>query len=309
MTRPPHRQRGVALIAAVLVVALAVVLVAALLDRGETARARSRNALRAEQGWQLMLGLEGWAAAALERDLQQGGAVDSREDAWAAPLPPIELPEARILGRLREQGGCFDINSLVIGTQHNELAYARLERLLRVLKLDPAIAAQAADWVDADNAPRSGGAEDLALQSRRQPYRAANRAMAHVSELRLLPAVNAKAYTALRPHVCVLPAPATLNLNTASEALWMSLSDDIRTNDAKILARDGRARYLDIESVMKELDRLGIARPPPDGLGVQSDWFVAEADIEADGIPFRYSSLLHRTPQGVRVAARVRGGW
>jgi type II secretory pathway component PulK len=67
---PPRRERGVALIAAVLVVALATVLVAAMLDRGEAARARTRNILRAEQGWQLMRGLEGWAALALRRDAE-----------------------------------------------------------------------------------------------------------------------------------------------------------------------------------------------------------------------------------------------
>jgi general secretion pathway protein K len=309
MRRAPRRQRGVALIAAVLVVALAVVLVAAMLDRGEVARARARNALRAEQGWQLMLGLEGWAASALKRDRDQGGGIDSRDDAWAAPLPPIDLPEARIQGRLREIGGCFDINSLVAGTQDDALAYERLERLLRVLKLDPAIAAQAADWVDVDAQPRSGGAEDLALQARRPAYRAANRAMAHVSELRLLPAVTAKAYETLRPHVCALPAPAPLNLNTASDALWMSLSDAIRGNDAKILARDGHARYANVEAVAAELERLGIAAPDLRGLGVTSDWFVAEADIEADGVPFRYSSLLHRAPEGVVVVARARGSY
>lgn len=306
--RTRQRQRGVALIAAVLVVALATVLVAALLDRGEVARARARNALRAEQGWQLMQGLEGWAAAALRRDLEQGG-TDSREDGWAGALPPIELPEARILGRLRELGGCFDVNSLVVGEQDNALALQRFERLLRVLKLDPAIAAQAADWVDADNQPRSGGAEDLAYQNRRPAHRTANRRMGHVSELRLLPAMSPKAYDALLPHVCALPQPAPLNLNTASEALWMSLSDAIRGNDARILARDGRANYASVQAVQDELQRLGIARIEEAGLGVTSEWFVAEADIEADGIPFRYASLLQRRPDGVRVVARVRGGW
>jgi general secretion pathway protein K len=272
-------------------------------------RARSRNALRAEQGWQLMLGLEGWAASALRRDFEQGGGIDSRDDAWASPLPPIDLPEARILGRLRELGGCFDINSLVQGAQDDPITFARFERLLRVLKLDPAIAAQAADWVDADSQPRSSGAEDLTLQARRPAYRAANRAMSHVSELRLLPAVTPEAYTTLRPHVCALPSPAPLNLNTASEALWMSLSDTIRSNDARTLARDGRARYANVEAVRSELERLGIAGVEDHGLGVTTDWFVAEADIEADGVPFRYSALLHRGPDGVEVVARVRGSY
>jgi general secretion pathway protein K len=306
--RAGRRQRGVALIAAVLVVALAAVLVAALLDRGEVARARARNALRAEQGWQLMHGLEGWAALALQRDLQQGG-TDSREDAWANPMPPLDLPEARIRGRLRELGGCFDLNSLVDGTQDDALALERFERLLRVLKLDPAIATQAADWIDADSQPRSGGAEDLAYQNRRPGYRAANRRMGHVSELRLLPAVSAKAYAALLPHVCALPRRAPLNLNTASEALWMSLSDAIRSNDARILARDGRANYASMDAVVQELERLGIAVPTLSGLGVTTEWFVAEADIEADGIPFRYAALLQRRADRVYVVARARGSW
>lgn len=303
-----RRQRGVALIAAVLVVALATVLVAALLDRGEVARARARNALRAEQGWQLMQGLEGWAAIALQRDLERGG-NDSRDEPWAAALPPIDLPEARLQGRVRDLGGCFDVNSLVEGAQDDALALARFERLLRVLKLDPAIAAQAADWIDADLQPRSGGAEDLAYQGRRPGYRAANRRMGHVSELRLLPGVTTRAWETLRPHVCALPRRAPINLNTASEALWMSLSDAIRANDARILARDGRADYADLEAVRAELRRLGIADVAEAGLGVGSEWFVAEADIVADGIPFRYAALLHRGPGGVRVVARTRGGW
>ena len=303
----PRRQRGVALLAAVLVVALAVVLVAAMLDRGEAARARSRNALRAEQGWQLMIGLEGWAASALRRDQLDGGGVDSRDDVWAQPLPPIDLPQGRIFGRLREMGGCFDVNSLVAGTQDNALALDRFTRLLRVLKLDIAIAAQAADWIDADASPRSGGAEDAALQMRRPPQRTANRKFGHVSELRLLPAIDAEVYAALLPHVCALPQATPMNLNTASEAVWMSLSDSIGAGDARRLARDGRARYADIGAVQQELERLGLPPVPLDGLGVQSDWFVAEADIEADGVSFRYSSLLQRGPDGVRVLARLRG--
>lgn len=305
---PIRRARGVALIAAVLVVALATVLVAALLDRGELARARARNALRAEQGWQLMRGLEGWAALALQRDRERGD-TDSREDSWAGALPPIDLPEARLQGRLRELGGCFDVNSLVDGTQDDALAFARFERLLRALKLDPAIAAQAADWVDADIQPRSGGAEDAAYQGRRPGYRAANRPMGHVSELRLLPAVTPKVYAALLPHVCALPQRAPINLNTASEALWMSLSDEIGGNDARILARDGRANYASLEAIQAELQRLGLPPLEPNGLGVASEWFVAEADIVADGIPFRYSALLHRGVDGVRVVARTRGSW
>lgn len=302
-----RRERGVALISAVLVVALAVVLVAALLDRGESTRARARNTLRAEQGWQLMLGLEGWAATALRHDSERGD-TDSRNDIWAQPMPPLDLPEARIEGRMRELGGCFNLNRLHHDGQDDAIAIMRFERLLRVLKLDVAISAQARDWIDADGVPNAGGAEDLALQARRPPYRAANRPFAHVSELRLLPAVDARAYDILLPHVCALPATTPMNLNTISVELWRSLDEAIGTREAQRLARDGRANYADFERLRAEFEQLGLVPLPPDPmLALSSQYFVVEAEILADGIPFLFSSLLQRRPEGIRVVARTRG--
>jgi general secretion pathway protein K len=302
-------QRGVALITAVLVVALATLLVAALLDRGEAARARTRNALRAEQGWQLMQGLESWAASALRADYERTGSIDSYDDVWAQPLPPLELPEARIEGRLQELGGCFNLNLLQNAGQENALAVARFERLLRVLKLDPAIAAQVRDWIDPDSQPVTGsGAEDLTLQMRSPPYRAANRPFMHVSELRLLPAVDAAAFSTLQRHVCTLPPGTPINLNTATAEVWMSLAEDVGVRHAQRLARDGRAHYLDMESVQREFESLGLAPLPADPtLALGSSYFVLEAQIESSGVPFVYSSLIQRAPSDVRVLARSRG--
>src|SRR5690606_26068733 len=117
---------------------------------------------------------------------------------------PLDIPGGRIVGRLREQGGCFNVNDLLRGEQPDARAQERFERLLRVLGLNPLIAAQARDYVDADIDPSAGGAEDGALLAQKPPRRAANRALAHVSELRLLPGVDAEAWTRLRPHVCAL---------------------------------------------------------------------------------------------------------
>ena len=47
--KSPGAQRGVALVIALLAVALALVLIASLLDRGELAYARTRNVVRGEQ--------------------------------------------------------------------------------------------------------------------------------------------------------------------------------------------------------------------------------------------------------------------
>lgn len=301
------RQRGVALLAAILVVALATVLIASLLDRSQATLARTRNSLRASQGWELMRGAEGWAGAILLQDASQAPGIDSREDAWAQGMPPIDLPGVRIFGQLREQGGCFNLNSLHPGDADDADAIARFERLLRALRLDPAIAEQAADWIDADAIPRSRGAEDSAYLARQPPYRAANQPFAHVSELRLLPGVTAEAYAVLAPETCALPAGVPINLNFASPALWMSLADGVTPSMAERLARDGRANYASIEEVQRELTQLGLPPMPLAGYGVGTEWFVLEVQIVADGIPFAYSSLLHRRPGRIDVVARARG--
>ncbi len=305
----PRSQRGVALIVAVLVLALAAVIIVSLLDAGEIAQARTRNSLRAEQTWQLQRGLEAWAAQALREDERTEPGVDAYDDLWAQPLPPLDIPGGRIVGRLRERGGCLNVNSLLRGDQPDERARQRFERLLRALNLNPMIAAQALDYIDADIDPSAGGAEDGAHLAQQPPRRAANRPMLHVSELRLLPGVDAAAWRALRPHVCALPAGAVLNLNTATVELWMSLDDALTRRQAEILAREGRARYRGLDEINRELERLGLAPQPLDGaIGVSTSHFVLEADILFDELPFRYSSHLYRDRETVSVLARTRGG-
>jgi general secretion pathway protein K len=306
--RRPRRQRGVALLAAIVVIALATVLVVGLLDRGEQSRARTRNVLRAEQTWQLLRGAELWAGGVLRRDLEQTPGIDARGDAWGQPLPPIAVPGGTLSGLLRDASGCLDLNRLA-SEASAATQLARLRRLLLALKRDPDLAEAIADFIDADADPRPRGGED-AVYLRRQPaYRAANRPLLHLSELRLVQGIDGEIYAALRPHVCVLPQPAPLNLNFASPQVWMSLHEDIGENAARQLWRDGQARYGGFEAVRRELDQLGI--PPFDAsdLGTESQWFVLDAELAVDGLPFQYAVLLQRDTRGVRSWARLRGRW
>lgn len=309
----PRRQRGVALLTAVLAVALAVVLVAALLDRGEAARQRTAHLTRGEQSWQLLAGVEGWALRALADEEAQQPGVDAAGDAWSQPLPPVEVPGGRVSGSVRELGGCFNLNAL--DSDHRDAMRQRFERLLRALALDPGIAAAAQDWVDADGNATPGGAEDAQYRVATPPYRAANRPFAHVSELRLVRGVDADAFDRLRPHVCALPDPMQpMNMNTASPELWMSLDERITAGMARRLWRNGSARYENATRLQEELAReLNLPAEPLPPLplltGVSSRYFVIEADILADGLPFLYSSLLERDGGSGRVLARVRGRW
>ncbi len=72
-----RHQRGVALLIALLVVALATILIAGLLDRGGLTAARTRNALREAQAENYAKGLEDYAARVLTQDSRNDDSKDT----------------------------------------------------------------------------------------------------------------------------------------------------------------------------------------------------------------------------------------
>ncbi len=303
-----RRQDGVALLVALLVVALATLLIASLLDGGQLSLARSRNELRAEQAQAWARGLEAYAAQVLVKDAEQG-AIDANDDIWATPLPPTPVPGGSIRARMRDLNGCFNLNNLVRDGQPQHVWVERFRRLLLELQLSPDIADATVDWIDPDRLPRERGAEDSAYLGRSPAWLAANRPLADASELRLVAGVDAHAWQRLEPYVCALPTETTLNLNTASIPVLMSLDSRITQPIAARIHRGGQAHWQSVASVVSELRSAGVQTDPEfaAGLGVDSEYFQAGAVIDLDGIQFVYTSELQRRA-GVRVFKRDQGG-
>jgi len=310
------RERGVALMSALLVVALATVMLAMLLDSAEGQLARTRNLLRGAQGDQYSLGLEAWAIDVLRRDAAEGGGGvgnDTRDEPWAASLPPTPVPGGSVRGVMHDLNGCLDLNALVTTEGiESPVRVERLRRLLQVLKLNPELADGILDWLDPGLDPRARGAEDQMYLLATPGYRAANRAFAHVSELRQVRGIDRDTYAALAPHVCALPQrslASKLNVNTATIPVLMSLSASITPQIAERLAQEGHAHYRDPTEFQAELERQGVVVKPGEfaDVDVYSEYFVAQAELVLDGIPFSYSSLIQRSRGEYAVVARLRG--
>src|SRR5688572_26044282 len=109
----PQRQRGVALIMAVLIVALATMLAASVSFKGYLDQRRSGNAFALDQGFEVALGGEAWAADSLRRDKQQSSKTDDFTEEWATPIPPIPIEGGQFEGQLEDMQGRFNLNSLV----------------------------------------------------------------------------------------------------------------------------------------------------------------------------------------------------
>jgi general secretion pathway protein K len=228
-----HRQRGVALILAVLIMALAVMLAASVSFKGYLDQRRTVNQFGMDQGFEVALGGEAWAADSLRRDKQQSSKTDDFTEEWATPIPPIPIEKDKQVigdfeGQLEDMQGRFNLNSLVMleGGQlkFDQKAIDRFERLLDLLELEPKWAKIIADWIDSDIQPNfPEGAEDPTYTGLTPPYRTANMPVTRASELLAIDGFGLERYRKLEPFVTALPIGTTVNLCTASPELLDAL--------------------------------------------------------------------------------------
>ena len=223
-----HRQRGVALIMAVLIVALATMLAASVSFKGYLDQRRSGNAFALDQGFEVALGGEAWAADSLRRDKQQSSKTDDFTEEWATPIPPIPIDNGQFEGQMEDMQGRFNLNSLVTleGGQlkFDQPAIDRFERLLELLELETKWAKIIADWIDSDIQPNfPDGAEDPTYTGLSPPYRTANMPLTRASELLAITGFGLERYRKLEPFVTALPIGTSINLCTASPELLDAL--------------------------------------------------------------------------------------
>jgi general secretion pathway protein K len=224
-----QRQRGVALITAVLMVALATILAVNVGFRGFLDQRRSGTLFALDQGYEIALGAEAWAADFLKQDMQDSQ-TDHLGEVWARPLPPLPIDGGTVEGQLEDMQGRFNLNNLIHtdGTPNPETVQ-QLERLLTMLEIEPAWAAAMADWIDQDAQPGfPDGAEDTVYTGQDPPHLAANMPITRVSELMVLPGFGPQRYARLKPYVAALPVGTPLNVCTAPGVVLDSLSADSR---------------------------------------------------------------------------------
>jgi len=222
-------QRGVALITAVLMVALATMLAVDVGYQGFLDQRRSGTLFALDQGYQIALGAEAWAADFLKRDLQESQ-TDHLGETWARPLPPLPIEGGAVEGRLEDMQGRFNLNNLVHtdGTP-NPTTVKQLERILGMLEIEPNWATAMADWIDQDTQPGfPDGAEDTVYTGMDPPHLAANMPVTRVSELLVLPGFGPERFAKLKPFVSALPVGTPLNVCTAPGVVLDALSEDTR---------------------------------------------------------------------------------
>jgi general secretion pathway protein K len=306
------RQRGVALIMAVLIVALATMLAVNVTFRGMMDQRRSANLFALDQGFAVALGAEAWAADILRQDAQDSQ-TDHLGEAWAQSLAALPIDEGvgTVEGRLEDMQGRFNLNNLVFadGTT-NAKAVAQFERILSLLEIEPKWASIIADWIDADAQPNfPDGAEDSVYLGQAPPHLAANMPITRASELMALPDFDADRFRRLQPYVTALPVGTKLNVCTASGIVLDSLSESQRQfslNPQDLAQRRKDVCFPTLQELQASIDQAEYDQIQ-DTLTESSTYFRATVWVTIGTTQFTLYSLLARGGGGARPVLRSFG--
>ena len=291
------RDKGVALITVMLILALATILAVSMSTRQQLDIHRSANVFNFEQAYQYVLGAESWAKQILKRDIEKNKTDNLNED-WAAVLPPLPIEGGQMSGQLEDLQARFNINNLVQDGKVQSLYLERFKRLLRNLELDENMVTPIIDWLDSNEEIGFAGAEDNEYLNLSPAYRTANQAMEDVSEILLVKGVDFDDYEKLRPFICVLKSNAAINVNTASAEILSSIVSDVTLEDANSIIEDRNKEVYEKLDDFLQHPILKQKKINNEGLSVSTNYFQLNSTAQIERISVEYTTILQRESDG-----------
>ncbi|HEY6924905.1 MAG TPA: type II secretion system minor pseudopilin GspK [Steroidobacteraceae bacterium] len=215
---PPSRQRGIALLVAIMLVALGTIIAAAIAYENAMTARRSSATFALDQSVLVAEAAEALAAFGLREVWRSDRSHTYIGQGWDKPVGPVEVvPDVMLTASLEDMQGRFNLNNLVGQDGMADMVQVNaFAQLLASLGIEPKWAGYVVDWIDPDILPSNPeGAEDSVYLGQTPPYRTANMYITSASELLALPGFGHDRYKKLEPYITALPNGTPLNLCTA----------------------------------------------------------------------------------------------
>ncbi len=323
-TKP--RQRGVALIVVLLIVAMMATIAATMSERLFGQFHRAQNQVSYQQAYWYAIGAEALAKVAIEQSFTDSDTINLSQP-WAIEEQTYPLDYGELSGKMYDKQACFNLNSLasVQQTSNQQTAYktAVLERLLESLDVESyqaeTIAHSMQDFIDSnDTVDTISGVEDNTYEAMSPAYLAPNGYISDSSEMRAVYQVTGDVMQKLAPYVCALPTDALkINVNTldVSQAkllaamLGSSADESVAQNLIQGRPYDGWAQIDDFLASPAlaalsddDLDDL------KDHVTVDSAYFELDAQVKVNDSRVRIRSLLFSENRETATVIRRRFG-
>ncbi len=307
--RRPARERGVAVITALLLTTLAISIVASLFWQQQVqVRSMENQRLHLQTKW-ILRGALDWATLVLFQDGIDHRDYTSLDQVWATPLAETRLDQ--YVERQRIEGETFDaslsgnitdacsrynlrnlgLNRGLPDPQHLEI----FKRLLNNLQLDQGLALRIANFVAAGLPATMEEGNDPMRQTAPAPVLGAPVKILQVEDLLSVKGVTPAIVERLRPFVTVLPTKTPVNVNTAPAEVLAAVVPDMSVSEANtLLVRRKQAAWRDINYFSTQV---GDNRPlAPESASVKSEWFFVDSRIRLDRAALDAQALIHRSP-------------
>jgi len=291
-----RRQRGVALITAMIIFALVAIVATDLAWDNALDVRRTRMLIVRDQAVQIGLGAESWIATILRQDLSETE-TDHLGELWASQLPPLPIDGGEVFGTIEDLQGRFNVNNLIgANGEVDELALAQFQRLLTSLELDPRLAGIVADWLDPNlDAAFPDGAEDPIYTGMTPPYLAANQLLSSTGELAAINGMDKISFDTLAPHITALPGRTGINVNTASPFVLQSLDENISPGDVEgLISEREQGGFSSVENAFSSL----VTPEVLNTLSESTSYFRLRVIVRIDTVRITFYSVLQRGPQG-----------
>jgi general secretion pathway protein K len=299
------RQRGVALLAVLLVVSIVTVLAVGIAHSNMVRLGLTEHRMEAAQAWQIWQGGVEWSRDILRQDALRS-TYDYPGEFWGRGLRDYPAEGGKLTGVMIDQQGLFNLNNLVRNGQDSAPDRAVFQRLLARLGLSPSLSDAVVDWIDSDSVALPNGAEDPVYMAMQPPYRAADRPMSSLAELYWIKGFDAATVARLRPYVTVLPRNTAVNVNSAPKELLAAMLPDL--DDGQVASLWSRLRAEPCAN-LDAFARLLPANAHFDAMimATSSQFFLLELRVVYGGTRAEGQALLDRSSGLPRVVWRERG--
>jgi general secretion pathway protein K len=310
--RPAHGQRGMAVVAALLVVAVIAVLAGALLERQTAAiRAAQSAQTRAQAQW-LLRGEVGRAQTVL-RAAAQRAPYTRLDGTWSQPvdgqvLGRIEGEPALAFTEIVDEQSKFNLRNLVNAGQFDPVEGGVFLRLCAMVGVPPDQAGRiarrvAVSLVEAERRPAGAtqvvegeAAEETARQLGLESLPAREQAprLRTVDDLLAVPGVDAGSVARLRPYLTVLPQRTWINANTARAEVLAAWVPGLSLDRARAVlqARDNGQWFINRGDFVNRLQMPGLDESAV-LIGITSRWFRLSSALQTSRTTLLMQALLY----------------
>lgn len=303
---PPQRQRGAALLVALIIVTLVVTLAASMVwQQWRAVQVEAAERARTQSQWILQGALD-WARLILREDARSGRPTALTEP-WATPLAEARLstflaadkdnnaedgPEAFLSGSITDAQARFNLANLLDPSgKVLQADLEALERLCQTVGVSESVASRIATGLrDAQAAGGTQGSGTAPLRPR---------SLAQLTWL----GIDAATIASLEPYVTLLPKRTPINANTAPrEVLAAVIKDlDLATAERLVQMRQ-REPFKTLGAVEAQIPGLGPLNNQQ--VSVLSSFFEVRGRLRLDDRVLEQRSLVEREGLDMKVLQR-----